>query len=287
MSTQILASSSSNENPNKIVRPTKTFHPHIWGEQFLHYNISEQDLYCQQEKVEELKEVVRREIFGESSISSSAYYDAWKNQLKIIDVVERLGLSYHFETEIENMIEQIYNKTNNFDLLKDEDLHDVSLWVRLLRQHGFRVSSDIFKKFKDEDGNFKKCLVSDTLGLLSLYEASHLSCVGENILDEALAFTTTQLKEFLAKKKEHHDDDDPLSKEIYRALERPLRKTLVNLHTKHFISIYEKDASHNKVLLQLAKLDFNLLQSLHKKELSEISSLRKTNMMKILPLNRI
>ncbi|KAF4359603.1 hypothetical protein F8388_003606 [Cannabis sativa] len=264
MSTQILASSSSNENPNKIVRPIKTFHPHIWGEQFLHYNISEQDLYCQQQKVEELKEVIRREIFA-------AYYDAWKNQLKIIDVVERLGLSYHFETEIENMIEQIYNKTNNFDLLKDEELHDVSLWVRLLRQHGFRVSSDIFKKFKDEDGNFKKCLVSDTLGLLSLYEASHLSCVGENILDEALAFTTTHLNEFLAKKKEHHDDDDPLSKEIYRALERPLRKTLVNLHTKHFISIYEKDASHNKVLLQLAKLDFNLLQSLHKKELSEIS----------------
>ncbi|KAF4359607.1 hypothetical protein F8388_003610 [Cannabis sativa] len=187
MSTQILASSSSNDNPNKIVRPTKTFHPHIWGERFLHYNISQQDLYCQQQKVEELKEVVRREIFGESSISSSAYYDAWKNQLKIIDV------------------------------------------------------------------------------------ATHLSCVGENILDEALAFTTTHLTEFLAKKKEYHDDDDPLSKEISRALERPLRKTLVNLHARHFISIYEKDDSHNKVLLQLAKLDFNLLQCMHKKELCEVS----------------
>ncbi|KAM6581835.1 hypothetical protein CsatA_005609 [Cannabis sativa] len=268
MSTQILASSSSsNENPNKIVRPTKTFHPHIWGEQFLHYNISEQDLYSQQQKVEELKEVVRREIFGESSISSSAYYDAWKNQLKIIDVVERLGLAYHFETEIENMIEQIYNQTN----IDDEDLHHVSDRFRLLRQHGFRISSDIFEKFREEDGNFKKCLASDTLGLLSLYEASHLSCVGENILDEALAFTTTHLTEFLAKKKEHHDDDDPLSKEISRALERPLRKTLVNLHARHFISIYEKDDSHNKVLLQLAKLDFNLLQCMHKKELSEVS----------------
>ncbi|KAM6555100.1 hypothetical protein CsatB_015862 [Cannabis sativa] len=268
MSTQILASSSSNDNPNNIVRPTKSFHPHIWGERFLHYNISQQDLYCQQQKVEELKEVVRREIFGESSISSSAYYyDAWKNQLKIIDVVERLGLSYHFESEIENKLQCIYNKTN----IDDEDLHHVSLRFRLLRQHGFRISSDIFEKFKDEDGNFKKCLVSDTLGLLSLYEATHLSCVGENILDEALAFTTTHLTEFLAKKKEYHDDDDPLSKEISRALERPLRKTLVNLHARHFISIYEKDDSHNKVLLQLAKLDFNLLQCMHKKELSEVS----------------
>ncbi|XP_060973798.1 alpha-humulene synthase-like isoform X2 [Cannabis sativa] len=281
MSTQILASSYSNENPYKIVRSTKTFHPHIWGEQFLHYNISEQDWYCQQQKVEKLKEVIRREIFGESS-SSSAYYDSWKNQLKLIDVVERLGLSYHFESEIENMIEQIYNKTNSDDFLKDEDLHDVSLWFTLLRQHGFRVSSDIFEKFKDEDGNFKKYLVSDTLGLLSLYEASHLSCVGENILDEALAFTTTHLIEFLAKTKDHYDDDDFLSKEISQALERPLRKTLVNLHAKHFISIYEKDASHNKVLLQLAKLDFNLLQSMHKEELSEISRKCLTELNRIL-----
>ncbi|XP_030478491.2 germacrene-A synthase-like [Cannabis sativa] len=261
MPTQILVSSSSNDNPNIIVRPTKKFHPNIWGERFLHYNISQQDLYCQQQKVEELKEVIRREIFGDY------YYDAWKNQLKIIDVVERLGLSYHFETEIENKLQCIYNKIN----IDDEDLHHVSIRFRLLRQHGFTISSDIFEKFKDEDGNFKKCLVSDTLGLLSLYEASHLSCVGENILDEALAFTTTHLNEFLVKKKEHHEDDDPLSKEISRALERPLRKTLVNLHARHFISIYEKDASHNKVLLQLAKLDFNLLQCMHKKELSEVS----------------
>ena len=134
------------------------------------------------------------------------------------------------------------------------------------------MHADTFKKFKDEDGNFKECLVTDTVGLLSLYEASHLSCLGETILDEALAFTTTHLVKFVANNKE-----DPFSNEISRALERPIRKSLERLHTKYFISIYENETSHNKVLLQLAKLDFNLLQSMHKKELSEISRYEHTH----------
>ncbi|XP_062079321.1 alpha-humulene synthase-like [Humulus lupulus] len=259
MSTQILAS-SQNDKIHNIVRPTTNYHPPIWGERFLHYNISEEELSYKQQRVQELKTVVRKEIFGEST------YDVSK-QLKLIDAVERLGLSYHFESEIENELEGIYNKSiYQNDLFVDEDLHDASIRFRLLRQHGFKVSSDTFEKFKDEDGNFKECLVTNTLGLLSLYEASHLSCLGENILDEALAFTTTHLIKFVANNKE-----DPLSNEISRALERPLRKSLVRLHAKHFISIYENEASHNKVLLQLAKVDFNLLQSMHKQELSEIS----------------
>ncbi|KAF4372308.1 hypothetical protein G4B88_007052 [Cannabis sativa] len=223
MSNQIILASSKNEKIHKIVRPTKNYHPSIWGDRFLHYNISEEELSYKQGQVEELKEVVRKEIFGE------LLCDDWNNRLKLIDVVERLGLSYHFE--------------------------------------------NIFDKFKDENGNFKECLASDTLGLLSLYEASHLSCVGEDLLNEALSFTTRHLIEFLAnnKKEQCDDDDDLLSKEISRALERPLRKTLNRLQARHFISIYEKVALHNQALLQLAKLDFNLLQSMHKKELSENS----------------
>nr|ARE72260.2 terpene synthase [Cannabis sativa] len=266
MSTQILATSFKNDNIHKIVRPTTNYHPSIWGDRFLHYDIPKEELNYKQGQVEELKEVVRKEIFGEFLC------DDWNNRLKLIDVVERLGLSYHFESEIQNELQHIYNKISiNDSNFKHETLHDASIRFRLLRQHGYRVSLDIFDKFKDENGNFKECLASDTVGLLSLYEASHLSCVGENLLDEALSFTTKHLTEFLENNKKEHPNDDPLSKEISRALERPLRKTLVNLHARYFISIYEKDASHNKVLLQLAKLDFNLLQSMHKKELSEIS----------------
>ncbi|KAF4357558.1 hypothetical protein G4B88_026937 [Cannabis sativa] len=233
-----------------IARPTTKFHPSIWGDRFLHYNISEQDLVCKQERVEELIQVVKKEILSSNH-----------DQLKLIDNLQRLGLSYHFESEIEKLLEQLSIGTHH----QNNNIHDVSLRFRLLRQSGFKVSSSIFEKFKDEKGNFKESLITDVSGLLSLYEASHLSYVGESILDEALAFTTTHLKAIVANSKNH-----PLSHQISIALERPLRKTIERLHARFYISIYEKDASHNKLLLELAKLDFNVLQCFHKKELSEI-----------------
>ncbi|XP_062109832.1 alpha-humulene synthase-like [Humulus lupulus] len=244
---------------DQVIRPTANYHPAIWGDQFLHYTISEQELEYKQKRVEELKELVKKEIFIEST------HDGTLTQLKLIDDIQRLGLSYHFECEIEQEIEHVYRCSidqNN----KEEDLYDASIRFRLLRQHGYKVSSNIFEKFKNEDGTFES-LVTDIPGMLSLYEASYLSFVGENILDEALAFTTKQLELLVANKKTH-----PLSDEISLALKRPIRKTLERLDTRHYISIFENnEASHrNKVLLELAKLDFNLLQSMHRTELSKI-----------------
>ncbi|KAF4371197.1 hypothetical protein F8388_020924 [Cannabis sativa] len=208
---QVLASSQLCDKI--IARPTTNFHPSIWGDRFLHYNISEQDLVCKQEKVEELIQVVKKEILSSNH-----------DQLKLIDNLQRLGLSHHFESEIEKLLEQLSIGTHHQN---HHDLHDASLWFRLLRQHGFNVSSSIFEKFKDAEGNFKKSLITDVSGLLSLYEASHLSYVGESILDEALAFTTTHLKAIVANSKDH-----PLSHQISIALHRPLRKTIERLHAR-------------------------------------------------------
>ena len=124
----------------------------------------------------------------------------------------------------------------------------------------------VFKKFKDEEGNFKESLIGDSLGMLALYEASHLMVDGEEILEEALAFTTTHLQSMST------DPNNPLAKQVIHALKRPIRKALTRVEARYYISIYQQDdSSCNKSLLRLAKLDFNLLQSLHRKEQSEIS----------------
>ncbi|KAM6581689.1 hypothetical protein CsatA_005463 [Cannabis sativa] len=211
---QVLASSQLCDKI--IARPTTKFHPSIWGDRFLHYNISEQDLVCKQERVEELIQVVKKEILSSNH-----------DQLKLIDNLQRLGLSYHFESEIEKLLELLSIGTHH----QNNNLHDVSLRFRLLRQSGFKVSSSIFEKFKDEKGNFKESLITDVSGLLSLYEASHLSYVGESILDEALAFTTTHLKAIVANNKDH-----PLSHQISIALERPLRKTIERLDARKLLT---------------------------------------------------
>ena len=48
----------------------------------------------------------------------------------------------------------------------------------------------MFNQLKDEQGNFSETLVVDVEGKLNMYEASHMMVHGENILEEALGFTS-------------------------------------------------------------------------------------------------
>ncbi|KAK9997401.1 hypothetical protein SO802_022087 [Lithocarpus litseifolius] len=205
-------------------------------------------------EVEELKDEVRNELFATGHLSQ---------QLGLIDALQRLGVAYHFEREIQEALEHIYATFN--DKIDVDDLYKVSLSFRLLRQEGFKVSCDVFKKFKDEDGQFKESLTSNDEGMLAFYEATHLRMHGEDILEEALEFTTTHLKSTASL------IGNPLAAQITCALKQPLHKGIPRLEARRYISFYEQDASHNKVLLKLSILDFNLVQSLHKEELSYIT----------------
>lgn len=62
--------------------------------------------------------------------------------LELIDAVQRLGVAYHFEDEIEECLEHIYVAYDD-TRINDTNLHNTSLWFRLLRQQGFNVSSGI------------------------------------------------------------------------------------------------------------------------------------------------
>lgn len=60
------------------------------------------------------------------------------DQLEFIDVLQRLGVDYHFTNEIKNILDNIYN-TQTFKLKKN--LHATTLHFRLLRQHGYDIST--------------------------------------------------------------------------------------------------------------------------------------------------
>ncbi|KAJ0837325.1 putative beta-farnesene synthase [Helianthus annuus] len=117
-----------------------------------------------------------------------------------------------------------------------------------------------------EMGNFKESLCEDAQGLLALYEASCMRVEGEKVLDDALEFTKTHLT-IIAK---DPSCDSLLRTQIQEALKQPLRKRLPKLEALRYIPIYQQDVSHNEVLLKLAKSDFNVLQAMHKEELSQI-----------------
>ncbi|GMJ11483.1 terpene synthase 21 [Hibiscus trionum] len=234
-------------------RPKADFHPGIWGDMFIQCPNMDVDAATELQ-YEELKEQVRKMIVEPT--------DDLNRKLPLIDAVQRLGVSYHFEKEIEDKLEKIYHDMKSNDV--EDGLYTTALRFRLLREHGYRVSSGDFNKLKDEEGNFKASLASDVRGLLELYEASYMRIHGDDILDEAISFATAQLTLALPTL------DHPLSEQVDHALKQTIRRGLPRVEARNFISIYQDMESHNKALLQFAKIDFNLLQLLHRKELSEI-----------------
>jgi (-)-alpha-terpineol synthase len=63
-------------------------------------------------------------------------------QLELIDILQRVGLSYHFEDEIRRILEGVYMNTNHGDhgtCKKEKNLYATALEFRLLRQHGYSV----------------------------------------------------------------------------------------------------------------------------------------------------
>ncbi|KAL9439094.1 hypothetical protein AB3S75_024706 [Citrus x aurantiifolia] len=254
MSIQVPQISSQNAK-SQVMRRTANFHPSVWGDRFANYTAEDKMNHARDLKeLKALKEEVGRKLLA----------TAGPIQLNLIDAIQRLGVGYHFERELEQALQHLYNEKYSDDDTED-DLYRISLRFRLLRQHGYNVSCDKFNMFKDDKGNFKESLASDALGMLSLYEAAHLGVHGEDILDEAIAFTTTHLKSAATHL------SNPLKAQVRHALRQPLHRGLPRLEHRRYISIYQDDASHYKALLTLAKLDFNLVQSLHKKELCEIS----------------
>lgn len=123
----------------------------------------------------------------------------------------------------------------------------------------------MFDKFKDKDGKFKENLTRDVRGLLSLYEATQFRVHGENILEEALSFTTAHLKPSATNSSPH------LAKYIIDALELPFHRSVPRLEAYKYVCFYAHDESRNGALLKFAKLDFNRVQLLHRQELSYLT----------------
>nr|GFB43029.1 amorpha-4,11-diene synthase [Tanacetum cinerariifolium] len=241
----------------KPIRPIANFPPSIWGDQFLIYDKqAEQGV---EQMVEDLKKEVRQLLKEGLDIPIKNH----ANLLKLIDEIQRLGIPYLFEQEIDHALQHIY-ETYGDNWSGDRS----SLWFRLMRRQGYYVACDVFNKYKDENGAFKQSLANDVEGLLELYEATAMRVPGEIILEDALVFTRSHLR-IIAK--DTLSTNPALSTEIQRALKQPLWKRLPRIEAVHYIPFYQQQDSHNKNLLKLAKLEFNLLQSLHKEELSQMS----------------
>ncbi|MCD7447965.1 Trehalose-6-P synthase/phosphatase complex subunit [Datura stramonium] len=200
------------------------------------------------------------------------------DQLKLIDNLQRLGLNYHFKDEIKKILGNIHDQSSsNSAATSGDSLYYTSLKFRLLRQHDFHISQDILNNFKDEQGNFKQSLCNDIEGLLQLYEASFLSAdqseTPTTLLESANTFAMSHLKNYLQNRSNlYGDQHNSILVELVRhALELPLHCMMLRVETSWYINIYERIPNADPLLLELAKLDYNIVQATHQQDLRILS----------------
>ncbi|KAH6781400.1 hypothetical protein C2S51_006693 [Perilla frutescens var. frutescens] len=252
----IAAFISTNDVVSQDVRRSVIYHPSVWGDYFLAYTSDLTKIsVAEQQEHERQKEEIRKNFLQQTQDDSTL-------KLELIDSIQRLGVGYHFEKEIHNSLQYIYEY---YGTKNNDDLRVVALRFRLLRQHGFHVPCDVFSKFVDDEGNIKDSIIIDVEGMLNLYEASNFGVKGEEILDKALEFCSSRLESLI------QGMDNSLSRRVKDALKIPISKTLTRLGARKFIYVYKEDESHNEMILNFAKLDFNIVQKIHQKELSHLT----------------
>uniref|UniRef100_J3LDB7 Terpene synthase N-terminal domain-containing protein n=1 Tax=Oryza brachyantha TaxID=4533 RepID=J3LDB7_ORYBR len=230
------------------------FEPSIWGDFFLSYSnpLAASD---NQRRMEERAEYLKKEV---AKLIVNSRTGSLSEGLHLMYVLERLCLDHLFEQEIAAVLDEI----SDADVTGCE-LHTVALWFYLLRKHRRRVSADVFLKFRDETGAFA---AEDAKDLLSLYNAAHLRTHGETILDEAISFTKMHLRSLMP-----NVIEGSLAHDIKCAFEIPLPRRVRIYEAKYFMSTYEKEASVNEMIMELAKLSYNIMQIHHQEELKIIT----------------
>ncbi|KAF5475195.1 hypothetical protein F2P56_007025 [Juglans regia] len=248
---------AENSSDSTIIRRSGNFHPTIWHDDYIQSLKSDYRAESYTRKIENLK--------GEVTKMLHKIVDPLK-QVEKIDILQRLGVSYHFEDEIRRMLDKIHKNHYGGDVCREQSLYATALEFRLLRQKKYNVPQDIFKSYTNEKGNFKECLCDDVNGMLALYEASFLLIEGESILEEARDFTTKHLKDYVEK-----STDQNLRAMVNHALEFPLHWRVIRLEARWFIDVYRSREDMDPILLQLAELDFNVVQAVHQEDLKEVS----------------
>ncbi|KAL0422437.1 UNVERIFIED_CONTAM: (-)-alpha-terpineol synthase [Sesamum latifolium] len=196
-------------------------------------------------RVSELKLQVKKMLVQEKQLWSV------EELLEVIDDLERVGISYHFEDEINQILGGVYHE-QKYAEGKNKSEEGICT-LQLL--HSDSSDNMVLLSPKNEKGDFDPSLGDDMRGLLQLYEASFVSTPGETTLDSAKEFATNFLQ-----KNPNEKIDENLSLLVRHALELPIHWRVQRPNARWFIEAYERKSDVNSVVLQLAKLDLNIVQ---------------------------
>ena len=117
----------------------------------------------------------------------------------------------------------------------------------------------------DNNGRLKQEFYGNLEGLMGLFEASQLSIVGEDLLDEAGDLSQKLLKEWLSKYKHHSQANI-----VANTLQYPIHRNL-----PRFIPFQLQNSQATKgwasALQEISKIDAHFVSTTHLKEIFAVS----------------
>lgn len=129
--------------------------------------------------------------------------------------------------------------------------------------------TDVFDVFHENCGKFESGEIN---GFISLYEASYLSTKSDTKLQNYIRFfATQQLRDFVDTHSNKNCASFGVGEMVAQALDMPYHWRMRRLATRSYINLYGMKPDKNPVLVELAKLDFNIVQAVYQEELKYVS----------------
>lgn len=256
-------------------------HGNLWDDYFIQSLKSPYEAPECHERCEKMIEEVKHLLLSEMRDGN----DDLMKRLQMVDIFECLGIDRHFHHEIQAALDYVYRYWNELEGIgvgsRDsltKDLNATALGFRALRLHRYNVSSAVLENFKNENGLFFHSSTveeEEVRCMLTLLRAAEISFPGEKVMDEAKAFATEYLNQLLTRV-DITEVGESLLREVRYALDFPWYCSVPRWEARSFIEIFGQNNSWlnstmNKKVLELAKLDFNILQSAHQRELQLLS----------------
>ncbi|XP_048227987.1 ent-kaurene synthase, chloroplastic isoform X1 [Ricinus communis] len=203
------------------------------------------------------------------------------SQLRTIDNFQKLGVDRYCRNEIENALDNIYR----YWLLRDEEIYSdincCALGFRLLRMHGYDISSEALSQYSEEEHYFSSVSpqFKNTNTILELFKASKIMIYQkEPVLEKLEAWTGSFLKQQMLtgaiQDQRLREEVDHVLKYHYHSLDFLERRWIIEQQKTDSVQLlktsYRSLNDDNKNILALAIQDYNMCQSLYQEEYKDL-----------------
>ncbi|XP_050214572.1 ent-kaurene synthase TSP4, chloroplastic [Mercurialis annua] len=205
-------------------------------------------------------------------------------RLCMVDTLKRLGVDQHFRREIKLVLDETYSYwlQGNEEIFLD--CTTCAMAFQILRVNGYNVCSDHLAQFtEDHFFNSLGGYLKETRAALELYRASQMFYPDESLLEQQNSWTKHFLEQTLSSGFNYADRlSEQITQEVHDALNFPHYSDLDRLTNWRSIKNYTEDGTRilkssyrclnigNEHFLKLAVDDFNVCQSIHRKELEQL-----------------